>query len=401
MKFMKYNAKKIIFALIWILMNAILVYKITVTKTLGSDFLFHMDYAETIVNTGDFAALNLFTNLLAILIRYLHIPINIAVIGMIVVFQCFYAGIIYYYIHHYLKNSILEITQLFLTFIVCVVTSPINPFAVIGFNVKYIYGNWGSSMTVWHNPTSYMVHPFYILTFFMTCSFIKKVMQDKDKSMATGLTLAVALFISVYAKVSWLQVFAPAILIYLIITWMRSRFDLKIFQKCLLIGIAFLPAGLLGIFTFFAYKDASWSGLIFQFKFFRIQYTALLLALSFPLWVLYCHRKNLFLKLELMLSWLTVFIGYIQIICFTETGVYAGHGNVTWGMSYAMIVLFMVSLIEFIYHEKTNIPAELNAEHPYRSSKVNSVVGYGLIGLYGMSGLLYYAHYLKTGIYTY
>lgn len=399
MEFLYKHRKKIIFAFLWICMNIGLIFLMNTFSRYYSDFTgAHLNDALKISETGHFTAWNMYPNILGFLLRYLHLSVTAGTILLIVIFQCFYAIVVYYWLNKYLNRYISETATLLLTFISCIATSPMNPLAIAGSStIHYVFGNWGGSMHMWHNPSSYMIRPFYVLTFFLTCEFLALLKENKTKLYIKWGILAFLLMVSVYAKVSWFQVFAPAVLIFLIISFVQNKFSVEAFKRCIILGTAFIPAGLYSIYTFFSYKNSAWEGLEFLFSFSRINYSAFITVLSLPLFTLICYRKSLKFKNELALAWLTVFVAYLQIICLSEKGDFAGHGNVTWGLSYANIILFIVSTIEFIYQQQKETSSLV------RSPRENRIMigGYGLITLYGLTGFLYIVRYVITGIYIY
>ena len=237
------------------------------------------------------------------------------------------------------------------------------------------------AVNTWQNPTNIMVRPFAAAVFYMTVDIYDRrrgVRQGADRFLFTGgfwaqfeqpvytraqvVLYPLCLALSAMAKPSFLQVFAPAILILLAIDVIRTRGMLLPF--CLKLALAFLPAGLLllrqfGVFfgaglsvtalaaeagrapVLYAgstagvsvyYLENGWTGLVpfLQLTWYHLK-TALL-PCAFPLAVALAAPRRAWHDAGFRLGLLCVAAGLLEAMFLHETGTRSWHGNFTWGL---------------------------------------------------------------------
>lgn len=136
------------------------------------------------------------------------------------------------------------------------------------------------SLNTWHNPTSIMVRPFAVAVFYMTVNIYNRRRYGRSDllagpedgnvsfafaggfwqqfstpvySRAELVLYPLCLLFSVYAKPSFLQFFAPAILVILLIDVVRTKG--MILPFCAKLALAYLPAAFIMLMQFLRFFD--------------------------------------------------------------------------------------------------------------------------------------------------
>lgn len=245
------------------------------------------------------------------------------------------------------------------------------------------------AINTWHNPTNIMVRPFAAAVFFMTvriynrrrygCHDTLVGLSESGKyfSFQGGLNAQfrqpvytkaelvlypLCLLFSAYAKPSFLQFFAPAILIFLLIDVIRTRGMLLPF--CIKLALAYIPAaiiilsqfssffgaaGIVSVSAFAAETSAdvtetiSQSGIAIYFiqssfdgivDFLKSLWDALMETLylcAFPLFMLLVAPRSSIRNTSYRLGLIGMLVARMEALCLHETGVRAAHGNFLWG----------------------------------------------------------------------
>lgn len=254
------------------------------------------------------------------------------------------------------------------------------------------YGGRGG-LSTWHNPTNIMVRPFAAAVFYMTLriydrrrygehrilpladgqsgfTFTGGFWQQFREPVYTGAELVLyplCLLLSVYAKPSFMQFFAPAIFLFLLIDTIRTRGMLLPF--CLKLALAYLPAVYLilmalrgffphgfglaassaaasaaaaapagaseysseasGIAVYFIRPSFDGVGDLLLTVWHQLRY---LLPCVFALFILVLGARRRSMSSMSRLALLCVAVAYLETWLFHETGNRASHGNFTWGM---------------------------------------------------------------------
>ena len=297
------------------------------------------------------------------------------------------------------------------------------------------------AVNTWHNPTNIMVRPFAAATFYMTVRIYDRRLRRPDTLPAhrpesfaftggfwaqfrepvftrTELVLyPLCLYLGVCAKPSFLQFFAPAIFLFLLLDAVRTRGMLLPF--CVKLALAFIPAGvilLLQYLRFFggglstgaaaaseaAAASADSAGLVLYFLspsfsgvgdfFSQLVHAVLRLAYpcAFPLFVLLVSPRRLHSP-SARLGVICLAVSWLELLCLHETGARAAHGNLTWGYYLAIWLLWTVAMGKFL---------PLVRER----SRAGALVRWGggaLLAWHLACGVCYLARILQTGQYFY
>lgn len=257
------------------------------------------------------------------------------------------------------------------------------------------------AINTWHNPTNIMVRPFAAAIFYMTVRIYNRrrygchkalVLPTEDGRVfsfqgsffsqfrqpvyttAELILYPLCLLFSAYAKPSFLQFFAPAILIFLLIDVIRTRGMLLPF--CIKLAIAYLPAGYILLSQFFSFfgsagitagaavqaatESASSAGVAIYFI--QTSYASIgdflsafggalreiLLLCAFPLFVLLTDARRAFRSANARLGLTCVSIGWLESLLLHETGSRAAHGNFLWGYYVSVWTLWCSAIGHFV-----------------------------------------------------
>jgi hypothetical protein len=222
----------------------------------------------------------------------------------------------------------------------------------------YLFYNYGAGFNIWHNPTTYTVMPFVIITLFMflesinySVSSLEGLCRRKNFYLSCVL-LSIMLILSVLGKPSWFPPFAVAVIVYLFIYWASDKFSLKRFKDSVVIGISFIPAGSLLIFTSTIINTTYSPELVFGITRY-IRPIPIILNLTLPLIVLVLRFRTIKTNRLLQMGWLTYIAALLNGLFIIEVEL-EGAGNMAWAMLYSSVVLLMVSLIEFVKYIQEN-----------------------------------------------
>ncbi|MCL2014710.1 MAG: hypothetical protein FWG68_00505, partial [Defluviitaleaceae bacterium] len=144
-----------------------------------SDFNAHNRWAENILVTGfDFS--NLYHNFTAFVMLLLGAEVHIAAGIVVFVMQMFLLAMVHYFVHREL-HGIVSDKWILVTIAVTTVAGSMPNIWVAG-HILYFYA---FGLNIWHNPTTYTVMPFVVITFFLFCYCIKAADVPKTERVAS------------------------------------------------------------------------------------------------------------------------------------------------------------------------------------------------------------------------
>lgn len=213
----------------------------------------------------------------------------------------------------------------------------------------YLYRYTLTSST-WHNSTYTFMEPFTLIAILELCYLIEnmneKVLEKKFlyRSMLFSLFLALA----TCAKPSFLFGLAPALLILLIVHFLKYR--AQYFMKELVVGLAVLPAVGVAISQGGELSAGGGGGLawmpgILWNPLTFIGYSSLLRSMAFIIAVSICYYKECVSNNSFLFLWLLCIVGYVEAVCIVQPNpeiLY--HGNVTWTASICLLPLYIYSV---------------------------------------------------------
>ena len=314
------------------------------------------------------------------------------------------------------------------------------PFVVSSITVPGggLYAGVGAVNT-WHNPTNIMVRPLAAAVFYMTVRIYNRqkcgehavlVLNDGGFSFEGGffaqfkkpvytraelILYPVCLLLSVYAKPSFLQFFAPAIFLFLLIDLIRTKGMLLPF--CIKLALAYIPAAIILVMAlrgFFpsgasvasvaaeaAAETESASGIAIYFiapSFARPgdfllsladALKSLVLPCAFPIAIfLIGGRQGDTRSMAGLAAW-CVLAAYLETLLFHETGSRAAHGNFLWGMYLASWLAWTAAAGQYALYvrEKT------------RRGRLALYIGTPLLAWHLVCGVTYLVLIFKDGNY--
>lgn len=289
------------------------------------------------------------------------------------------------------------------------------------------------AINTWHNPTNIMVRPFALAVFYMTVRiYDRRRIPDSPKALfsleggfwhqfrepvytrAELVLYPLCILCSAYAKPSFLQFFAPAILIFLLIDVVRTKGMLLPF--CLKLALAYLPAAIIVLSQFSSFfsggisisvassaaadgNASAASGIAVYFlretfagpeEFFSAVGLILLRILrmsAFPLFVLAVAPRDFFRDSACRLGFFGAAAGRLESMLLHETGSRAGHGNFLWGHYLAAWMLWGAAMSRFAVLVRERSTA----------GRLARCVGLPLLGWHTASGVLYIVQLLRSG----
>lgn len=311
----------------------------------------------------------------------------------------------------------------------------------------------------WHNPTNIMVRPFAAGVLFMTLRIYNRRLYgvheisppgaDAERSFtfaenaraewrapiytpAERVLYPLCLLLSVYAKPAFLQFFAPAIFVFLLIDVIRTKGRLLPF--CVKLAVAYLPAVLVFFSQFMEYfggfaplseaqaaaeelralEDAAggtvyadatsnytFYGVAFYYilpsfsgvgELLRETVNAVLLTLyvcAFPLAVFVIDRRHARCSAACRLSLYGMLAARLESLLFHEIGIRVNHGNFRWGYFVSIWLLWAVAI-------------ERYAERVFEKDKTGRRMLFAATPLLVWQlavGVIYLARIFRTGTY--
>lgn len=219
-------------------------------------------------------------------------------------------------------------------------------------NSHYYLGVWSPNPL--HNPTENMVRPFAMISIIL----ILDILESEKANWKKYICLSVALVLSVLAKPSFLQVLAPAMVLYVLIDTIALK---KIqFRKYLLLASAFIPAGcimILQLWIVFYSESAKNEGIgIGAFKMLALYadnvWAALIACVAFPLFVfvtaIIVQGKDILKNSRIILMISCLVVGWCEMAFLYEKGARIVDANFAWGYMLAVFIAFALSVIEFL-----------------------------------------------------
>lgn len=306
-------------------------------------------------------------------------------------------AVTYFLVYKALETTVSETFPRWLLALLTLSVFLVNALTLPG---QYFYLGRGN-INPWHNPTFLMSRPFAAAAFFMTVRIYNRrrygchkvfVTPEEDGhpipfvgnfwtqfrtpvyTKAELVLYPLCLLLCTYAKPAFLQFFAPAIFIFLLIDLIRSRG--KLFPFCLKLALSYLPAGCVLLSQFFGFFDLSsltastvtttavnTSGYSMAIYFVyssidgfgdfigALSYAVfgMLYLCAFPLFVLLVDARRSFRSGACRLSLIGLLVGRLEAVLLHETGDRAIHGNFLWGYYMALWLLWCTAIGRFIH----------------------------------------------------
>lgn len=222
----------------------------------------------------------------------------------------------------------------------------VQPIFIPWFNETQQTGQ--GSPNIINNPTNLAAKPFAIICIWLFINICSKHKEGKD-NIIDYIQLALFCFISVLAKPSFAQVCIPAVGLYLIYLFFRTKG--KDLAFCLKNAIVWIPAvswmGLTFYLNFISATTSKGNGVALSFFNVWKVYSpciplSVLLVTLFPICVLFFSKyiENGEQKLGLIMGTMMVVVGIMEYGLLMETGDRMLHGNFSWGYNIGLGVMW-------------------------------------------------------------
>lgn len=246
----------------------------------------------------------------------------------------------------------------------------------------------------WHNITYIGMRFFALLTMYAFSevyeNYLNGIRFKQWCFVALPLLLATAI------KPNFLLAFSFSLLVVLILDFIKNFFDKEKFLNMIKMGTVVFPACialLVQAIILYAPTEAgaadsgliiTWGATLLQDGIFTL-IMKIVCGLSFPIFIYVLGRKR-FDKQE-RYAYLMFLVTFIQIHMLGESGRRANHGNFTWGIYNSAYILLIYAISFFIEH------------YSIKESKdrVICVIGWGILALHLVTGLLYFLILLTGG----
>jgi hypothetical protein len=227
-------------------------------------------------------------------------------------------------------------------FLTTMVALTIGPFFLMNLN-PHIYMGPGSP-SVWHNVTLLMVKPFALLGVFFTIKFFATT------RVTFFVSAIIVLLLSIFAKPSFIIVFLPALVVYVVL---KKYFD-KARLRFALVAIL-LSVGLLAYQFMHKYAGEGDSRVIFDFLGVWSLYTpsvtvSIVMALGLPFLISIFNYQSVKKNEYIKFTWLLVFFSLILFSCFAESGKHYRDGNFSWSWMISLGLIYIFTIIEYFKH---------------------------------------------------
>lgn len=230
---------------------------------------------------------------------------------------------------------------------------------IIAIRIKAITPSWNFGLqeaTEWHNSTFICMKFLGILVvyyyFIIDSNYLKK-MNIKNYIIFTILLILVNL-----TKPSFILIFAPAMLVALIIDFIKNKKNFNNLRQIILFGIPVLISCLILLYQYkVLYTGDDNSGIALGFMNILKLYhpyplISILQSIAFPLYILINNFKAEIKDRKNYFAWLMWGAGITEYLFLEETGPRALDGNFDFGVCFSLIILFISSIIILLENRK-------------------------------------------------
>lgn len=371
---MKKNQKIIIGILLLIIgiLTTYLFYNQAINK-FYSDLSFHIDFA--LKGSNQYSITGIFYK---IIYQYIGGAIGIAIfLSIVTILNIFITKKL---LSYYIKSKsefVLWTYAILLNF-------------VIGIYLPFVSNGWNigvQSPNKWHNSTYICMKPLGLMAILYYLKIEKEYLQKIN--WGDYIIFVIMLILVNCVKPNFIIVFAPTMLIFLIIDLFKNIDNKQAIRNIIIFGTAVLISLPILIYqNSVMFSNETETGITLGFMTFLIKFNnnpivALFQPIVFPLFILITNL-NTNIK-ERRYSFILVFniIALIEYLYLQEKGTRMYDGNFTWGYSFALMIGFIGALSFFIENKKQG-----------KYQKEYYISAYVLLSLHIISGLIYFGRLL-------
>ena len=256
------------------------------------------------------------------------------------------------------------------------------------------------SASIWHNSTYIVMKPLAILCFLLYLELEEKIAQGL--SVKSAVVFSVLLAVTTAVKPSFLVVFAPVMLVYLVLDLIGK----VPFWRLFAFGCCVLPSLVVILLqNAVLFGPTSDSSVILAPGAVVSQHSAhplvaAGLSILFPLWILVLHIRDLKRDRIYQMIWLMAVAGYGELFLFSESGHRAMDGNFMWGYYLVILLLFAVSVAKLMHYGQEELPNG-TSEEPVKVQKASTgkrmmaLLGWILLALHFYFGFYFFLQLLQ------
>ena len=369
--------------------------------TYRSDLLPHIE--EGLAGTG----YSLMEFLYGLLLGRLHLnEKSVAVVLMLLTIGTVYLGYrLMIRIAQRTHKDLLHLFSFFCLFVFAIYIPALNPNRYLGLQ----------HASIWHNDTYTAMRFAGMLV--MLFYFRYQETYFTEYHLPEMVCFTVLLTLTNMIKPNFIFAFGPAMALYLLADMIRTKG--KTFWKQFFFGVPVLISLVIVYFqvsALFADPEMSVSsGPMFGFSFayaLRLRaanpVASLLQSAAFPLFILIFHFRRLKTDKVMGASWLTWLIGLCEYLFIHEEGYRKDHGNLSWGYSFCLYLVFVVSSACFLedlgsfFHDvkmqRTRKPDGTENDSPLLLGRaLYLIAAAALFVLHLASGITYFIHAFQGG----
>lgn len=234
-----------------------------------------------------------------------------------------------------------------------------------------LYYQASLSTQPWHNSTFTLMRMFAIISLYLFFKIQKK--YDNKVYFKDLFVFTLILFLTNFAKPSFIMAFAPIVLFELIRDFVKTKG--RNFKNEFLIGICVLISCSILIYQYsasFGSSSNSDGGIAFSLSNFINYFIEnkkypiyFFLSFAYPLYILYLCIKNRkaldsYSKKMYIQTWLMYVLSFIESLVLVETGSRAADGNFGWGSLFFAYILFVMSICMHIKLRKEKLINDSN-----------------------------------------
>ena len=267
----------------------------------------------------------------------------------------------------------------------------------IAIYVPFIYPRWNVGVqegNEWHNSTYICMKLLGMIALLIYFKIEKKYLKKIEIPEYILFCLILILVNSV--KPNFIVVFAPTMLIFLIIDFFKNIKNKKSIMNIIIFGCAVLISLPVLIFQSCAlYGEDSESGIAISFlallkHYHKYPVFSIIQSAAFPIFIILTNLKAVIKERKYLFIVVLNIVALIEYLFLIETGERAWDANFSWGYSFSLFMAFLISVTILYNSEKE--------ERKYKETYFT--IGYTLLALHILIGINFFIKLLMGFNYT-
>lgn len=349
-----------------------------------SDILRHAELSESMVRNGAWVSYSIWYLLVQVMTFGTNDPValHVASVALLSALVAVHAVLVFFFSRRALGAPALAWMIAAASTLVMPILNPAEPDDIFMGQI---------SPNVWHNSTNILAAPVALVLFAAAVAFLRR------PGYSSAFLLAMLALASVLTKPNYALALLPVLTVVGALVLWRQRVQWR--RALAMAGIVLGPVLLLLALQYFLVFSESGvrrtSNAVRPFEVWAAHSVniplSLVLSLVGPLAVLVAIDAARRRSVAMVLAWTTVAVSIAQFALLAEVHAdnsVSTHANWSWGAHLAMMVLFVVSLVEFVRTLREPAPG-----HPWRQRatwrRVAVVIAGAVMALHVVSGIAY------------